>query len=448
MEIIDNHGFFRIEKESPFIGKDKVKIIRNDNPEKFIELTVDQMTPSYLVSRLHQLGIKNVDLSKLDKNNNGTIETVSELSELDALLETNKDFINTQDAHDYVIKSIADPNKNHFVLQVFEKGLNVNIKDGSGKTPLMAASENGNHEVFKFLIKRGADVNTEFHSSWTHKTWTALSYAAVGGHLEMVKQLLKNGAKVDPDILSYVLNENVYDSVYIKETDIQRKEKDIEIVRLLLDAGAKVNVKYDQRPLLMVAIDHQRSDIAELLIQRGADVRAKEITRSFKFRTQERDIFIAAAGKTDSNVLKMLIDKKVDMNTKAIYDRTALMYATERIENVRLLVENGADINARSDGGYTALMFASNEGSVETVKFLIDKGADVNIKNEKGETALDRVNSDLEKINRGDFSRTQNSQMIFIHRETNPEHKQKLIEAVRLQLTEVAKLLESARRKK
>ena len=47
-------------------------------------------------------------------------------------------------------------------------------------------------------------------------------------------------------------------------------------------------------------------------------------------------------------------------------------------ETVEMLMEKGADVNARNNDGWTALMMASNDGQTETVALLVEKGADVN----------------------------------------------------------------------
>ena len=52
------------------------------------------------------------------------------------------------------------------------------------------------------------------------------------------------------------------------------------------------------------------------------------------------------------------------------------------------MVENGADINAKDDGGWTALMLASYNGEFEVVKYLVESGANINAKDNDGRTAL------------------------------------------------------------
>ena len=58
------------------------------------------------------------------------------------------------------------------------------------------------------------------------------------------------------------------------------------------------------------------------------------------------------------------------------------------IENVKILLLNGADVNFQDKNGYTALIWASINGYLEVVKLLLLNGADVNIQTIWGDTAL------------------------------------------------------------
>lgn len=58
-------------------------------------------------------------------------------------------------------------------------------------------------------------------------------------------------------------------------------------------------------------------------------------------------------------------------------------------ESVRLLMEHGADVNARQEGGWTALHAAAQNGDVEMVRLLIAGGADVAARANNQQNAMD-----------------------------------------------------------
>jgi ankyrin repeat protein len=58
---------------------------------------------------------------------------------------------------------------------------------------------------------------------------------------------------------------------------------------------------------------------------------------------------------------------------------------------VQLLLEKGADVNARTDNGETALQCAATYAHEITVKLLLEKGADFNARTKYGETALHKA---------------------------------------------------------
>lgn len=54
----------------------------------------------------------------------------------------------------------------------------------------------------------------------------------------------------------------------------------------------------------------------------------------------------------------------------------------------QILVEQGADIDAANDNGFTALLFAASEGYQDTVRVLLEKGARIDICSSAGLTPL------------------------------------------------------------
>jgi len=70
---------------------------------------------------------------------------------------------------------------------------------------------------------------------------------------------------------------------------------------------------------------------------------------------------------------------------------TALGHAAKNghKEIAELLVENGADVSAKDEDGWTPLFYAAGGGKKEVVEILISNGADVNATDDSGKTPLD-----------------------------------------------------------
>jgi len=185
---------------------------------------------------------------------------------------------------------------------------------------------------------------------------------------------------------------------------------DIEKVKSLLAAGANVNEEAPQGwTALHRACENGHTEVARLLIERGADVNAM-VDRGSPL------LFAAARG--DKRTVELLLSKGANINIKTRQGRTPLFAAMASPavgsrEVVELLVSKGAkipqlhlaaylgdmdkvkkrlqdgiDINSQEDFGCTALHTAANGGKKDIVEFLINKGADVDAKEIFGGTPL------------------------------------------------------------
>ncbi len=107
------------------------------------------------------------------------------------------------------------------------------------------------------------------------------------------------------------------------------------------------------------------------------------------FSSPPQEQFLKAAKKGDVTAVRALLARGVDVDTKDVYNQTALMWAASsgHTEVVRLLMENGAWLNYSDTDGNTALIHAAKDERVESVRLLIDKGADQLKKNRENRTA-------------------------------------------------------------
>ena len=89
-----------------------------------------------------------------------------------------------------------------------------------------------------------------------------------------------------------------------------------------------------------------------------------------------------------------------DPRTPFFDDQTVLIAAASRgdAEMIKLLLANGAEVDARSASGWTALMRACNAGNYDCARLLLDAGADSTIRNAEGYTAYGRIPGNAPKL--------------------------------------------------
>jgi uncharacterized protein len=131
--------------------------------------------------------------------------------------------------------------------------------------------------------------------------------------------------------------------------------------------------------------------VVKLFLEKGVDVNARNKRRE--------TALIVAAARGHADVVKLLLDNGANINAKDESGRCALKHAVwlqGHAEVVKVLLDRGADVNA---GNRTVLIHAAQRGHFEIVKLLLERGADVNAMNSRGQTALSLAGGkDVEEI--------------------------------------------------
>lgn len=152
-------------------------------------------------------------------------------------------------------------------------------------------------------------------------------------------------------------------------------------VKAILDRGLDANtVDREGYTLLMLAIRDGNADIVDVLLAAKANPNARNIHGDTALRL--------AAFKGDLAVVQKLVKARAFVNMPGW---SPLMYAAFNGHTpvVAFLLENGADVDAQAENGFTALIAAARGGHEDVVALLLKRKANPNLVSDKGESAMD-----------------------------------------------------------
>uniref|UniRef100_A0A1B6C1D9 Uncharacterized protein n=1 Tax=Clastoptera arizonana TaxID=38151 RepID=A0A1B6C1D9_9HEMI len=332
------------------------------------------------------------------------------------------------------------------ILQLYEaiedrnwkacKELLQNINNGSDARILHFAAYLGETEIIELLIKDGVDINYKNENGMS-----ALHFAVLPKSHHCIDELPKisndglNFENYEPRTDNYI-SQSRYDYGYKKQifkrfhmfaecyhigltnyltpqcankVSLQRqnsetnslhnvpnsepKVENIKTIDILLKLGANLNTKLKcgKTPLLL-AIEYGHIENLKHLLKYEPD-----------FYCKIKDLFplhLAAISNTD--VLRLMVDvinSKVEyneiklkelLNKKTENGLTPLHLSVKhnKIENMKLLLEKGAEVNSTCHSGHTPLHIAIKKLNTEAVALLLDFGADTNISTQDEKTSL------------------------------------------------------------
>ena len=215
------------------------------------------------------------------------------------------------DGNPLLYHAILLPSGYNAVRYLIRGGADVNAVDAQGNTLLSTAAEKNDINILDALIDAGAGQ-------------APICNAIASGDIEKVRQLIGADADLNTDCGGYLLLHKAI------------RERELEIMRFLIEAGADVNARDSSgHPPLYRAFGEP--EIVQILIEAGADVNARD-------------------GWGDPL-----------LNTPVAWGYP---------DTVRLLLDAGADVNAKNDDGTSLANLAYEEEELEILQMLLDAGAE------------------------------------------------------------------------
>lgn len=319
------------------------------------------------------------------------------------------------------------------ILEYIEKSANLDCvkeldaRNVYGKTPLVDSAQRNSIEIFQLLLRYGADYRTR-----DNDRNSLLHYVAWRNHHEMSKILLGMWEQEEPGtrekLLSFVNNAG--------NTGLQEAlfKKHFTIVQMLVGAGAEITPSHrgeyfirinrqtniddvrdaisafeghqkeltkflnhrngrDGYSLLHDAAQHDRLDIAQLVLEYGADATTMEAESYLDFgKVEARTALHVANWEHHKRVVDILLHDATEhcdqvrllrfVDRKNNSGKTVLMAAAEtnQPENMRLLLEYGADWSLTDNYGHNALHYCAFRGHKACVEILLQHASGIDSK--------------------------------------------------------------------
>lgn len=249
--------------------------------------------------------------------------------------------------------STYTPQATENLLSMLEQGADPNA-DLHGRTALMLAANRCNAPAVELLLYAGADPQARSE----HEQWTPLHFL-MDNDFDYCSQC----QNLPPEVLAK------YEQAF--------KERSLRSAELLLRAGADPNACNAQGETPLSLAVRQHSHMVEYLLCHGATI-PQEGTLAYKKLLEQ-------LSRSRGCSLASLLKAGLNPNTRLENGYTLLMslVANGHVEMVQALLQAGADVNAVSPSGQTALRCAlrgrvvgrAQEERLDMVRTLLEAGA-------------------------------------------------------------------------
>jgi uncharacterized protein len=250
-----------------------------------------------------------------------------------------------------------------------------------GFTALLFAAREGDVATGRVMLDAGVDINYGDVDNVT-----ALTVAIMNKQFTFAKFLIDRGADVNVvdaagrTALYAITDMRNEDYSALPNRPLEDPLPSLDIVKALLDHGAKVDV-----PLTKALPGRSGMDGGDTTLAAGSTA------------------LMRAARAGDSATMRLLLEKGADPKLTTKDGNTALMLAagvgyrdkstkgseSDALEAVKIAIAAGLDIRQKNARGETALHGAASRGADTIVQFLLDQGADIAAVSNSGYTPLD-----------------------------------------------------------
>ncbi len=313
-------------------------------------------------------------------------------------------------------------NHTKVVTKLITHGARIDVKNQKGETSLFLAAMNNNILLVKFILFN-ADLSDEtvqylIKHEDCHKNGTPLYIAADRGYAEIVKLLLRRGAKNTPSIkgkqtplhIALLNGHEIITGMLSNDSEVyshltpdgwsvidyaihcaQRRQSILDSERTLLDNyfSTRKLTTVDQFKLSRIPFYDQQIPLDLSL----TDVPSDDIPAIGLHQTTSLHLLAIA------NQPQSILNRHDDVNTPNQYGYTAVHDAVffGSMEAVVALIDRGADIDSPRKDGSTPLATAAFFMQTDIALYLINQGAKIDTENQWGESSLyfAIINNDL-----------------------------------------------------